>query len=355
MVETLSRLMKKVANKNPADSIIRRYRRRSWHSTKLIIPTGRTRRFRPFKLKASLPNVNIGDNQERDKLPVGNNLRENSRLIRDDEYQTQHLMDNASHVVSFSELNTDRMEIGCSESLKNNTHVQSISQNSSELKGFLDDAPGVEAAFQVESPGWTPLSSNYVRRSQSGKLPEISPQKSTSATCAVDSGALSFLLAKEVKPWETYSTNFKDASGLSLSTCNFNGDANSYSQINRGSSVRISKAFKNCETKTFRAHISLQRSNSFSSFPVNPSPVKINQKCEDGFEKLYKKLCTKELQKPLTFTKTSLSPRKYENKERLIKSYFSNSSYQKCDNAFEKIYEKLCTEGFPKLRTYQRA
>ncbi|XP_039376064.1 Holliday junction recognition protein isoform X1 [Mauremys reevesii] len=347
MVETLSKLMNKHSQKKAADSIIRHYKHRGWppRKSKLNVTIERIRRFRTSKLTPMLPNTNSNDH----KLPVGNNLNESNQLLHNGKCQTQCVTNGESGVVSYPHVNTSEMEIDWPGNLEDNSYIQRIDENISESV-FPNVTARTEETFLTEGPPQTTVSLHDLKGSPNGKLPEVLPLGCSSVTCTTAP-----CLVKESKNSKIDNTAFDGTSGFHLSTCNLNGDANTFPPLNSYSLVRTSNAsIRNPEIKTFRGGISLQRSHSFSSLPVNQSPVKTCQKSEDEFEKLYQKLCPKELQKPLKIRKPPSNPKE---KERLIKSYFCNSvkSHKNYDSAFDEVYQRLCSEGFPKLPTFLRA
>nr|XP_048726574.1 Holliday junction recognition protein isoform X2 [Caretta caretta] len=347
MVETLSKLMNKHSQKKAADSIIRHYKYRGWppRKSKLNVTIERIRRFRTSKLKPMLPNTNSNDH----KLPVRNNLNESNQLLQDGKCPTQCVTNGESGVVSYPHVNTTEMEIDWPQNLEDNSYIQRIDQNISDSV-FPNVTARTEETFLTEGPSQTTMTLHDSKGSPNGKLPEVLSLGCSSVTCTT-----SPCLVKESKNGKIDNIVFDGTSGFHLSTCNLNGDANTFPPLNSYSLVRTSNALiRNPEIKTFRGGVSLQRSHSFSSLPVNQSPVKTRQKCEEEFEKLYQKLCPKELQKPLKIRKPPSNPKE---KERLIKSYFCNSvkSHKKYDSAFDEVYQRLCSEGFPKLPTFLRA
>ncbi|XP_067402491.1 Holliday junction recognition protein isoform X2 [Emydura macquarii macquarii] len=346
MVETLCKLLNKHAQRNVADSIIRHYKHRLWHrrKSKPNVTIERIRRFRSSKLKPMLPDTNSNDHH----LPTGNNLNEGNKLLHDGKCETQCVTNDESGVVFYTHANTGEMEIDWCENLGDNSYTQRIDQNISEAV-FPNATARTEETFLIESPSQTTVSLHGSEGSPNGKLLEVPSLGYSSVTCTTS------CLVKEGKNVKIDHTTFDGTSGFDLSTCHLNGVANTFPPLNNSSLMRTSNALiRNPEIKTCRGDFSLQRSHSFSSLPVNQSPVKTRQKCEDEFEKLYQKLCPKELQKPHKFTRPPSNPKE---KERLIKSYFCNSmkSHKKYDSAFDKVYQRLCSERLPKLPTFLRA
>ncbi|XP_074847080.1 Holliday junction recognition protein [Carettochelys insculpta] len=347
MVETLSRLIKKHSQRKAADSIIKHYKHRGWPSrkSKLNITLERIRRFRTSKLKPLLPITNSNDH----KMTVEYNLNQSNQFLHDGKCQMQCVTNEESGVVSCPHVSMGGIEIDCSGNLEDNSHIRRTDQSIVESV-FPNATAGTEETFLIEGSSQTTVSLHDSKGSPNGKLPEVlSLGCFPSITCKT-----SPLLVKESKHGKIDKTPSNGTSEFHLSTCNLNSDANAIPPLTNYSLVRSSNAsIRNPEIKSFRGRVSLQRSHSFSSLTVNQSPVKTRQKCEDEFEKLYQKLCPKELQKPLKFTQ----PPSYPKEKGLIKTYFFNSvkSCKNYDSAFNKVYQRLCSEGFPKLPTFLRA
>ncbi|XP_054241230.1 LOW QUALITY PROTEIN: uncharacterized protein LOC128970147 [Indicator indicator] len=85
--------------------------------------------------------------------------------------------------------------------------------------------------------------------------------------------------------------------------------------------------------------ISFQCRNSFSSLSMKQRPSETAQKYEDAFEKLYHELSSKEIPKPLMFTRPHSNSQNPEEKGRLVKSNFgvSMKSESEFDRAFDRI------------------
>uniref|UniRef100_K7GFH2 Uncharacterized protein n=1 Tax=Pelodiscus sinensis TaxID=13735 RepID=K7GFH2_PELSI len=315
MVEILSKLMNKHSRRKAAESIIRHYKYREWlpKKSKLNITLDRIKRFRTSKLKPILPETHSNDH----KLPVGKNLNESNQLIYDSKCQAQHVTNDESGVVSCPRVSTSEMEIDWPRNLEGNSYIQRIDQNISKSV-FPNATVRTEETFLTEGPSQTTVLLHDSNGSPNRKLPEVlSLECFSSVSCTT-----SPFPTKEIRNKKIDNKDFSGMSGFPLSTYNVNGDANTIPPLNYSLVKTSSTLIRNPEVKTFRGGVSLQRSHSFSSLPINQSPVKTRQKCEDEFEKLYQKLCPKELQKPLTFTKPLSNPKE---KERLIKSYFFNS------------------------------
>ncbi|XP_059576523.1 uncharacterized protein LOC102559585 isoform X3 [Alligator mississippiensis] len=357
MVENLSKLINRQTQRKIADYIIRNYKRRGWHPKKprLNVTMVKTKRLRPAKVKRFLLNTHDGGNdQEKQKLIPGTKVNENN-------YDTCLTRDE-SDVLSCLPFNTEEMEIDCiidcSGSFANNSYTERTDQNILKSTIFPNAVIRTDETLLVESPSQATLSLNHSQGSPTEKLPEISSQKYPSVTCTGGLGSVSLCLMKDGENSKIDCVTFDSTSERNSPTRNFNVDANTFLSLNNYSLARTSDVFhRQPEIKPIEGGVLLQRSHSFSSLPVNRSPSKAQQKYETAFEKVYQKLCSKELQKPHIFPKTPSNLRRFEEKESLFKINFSESEkcHKQYEHAFDKIYQKLHTEGLPKLPTFLRA
>ncbi|XP_062830938.1 Holliday junction recognition protein isoform X1 [Anolis carolinensis] len=332
MVKTLSRLWQKAS----FFPLTRSNKYGYWHAKKGKLNTSkeRIRNIRRLKLKSSFT---VTDEEHKKHQLSMRNVRSNSPLD-DYKHQTEFSENNATREVSSVCCDTNSMEIDSSGFVEGHTYAEDVGQNDMETPIFSRNISS-EETFLVRSPKCTSLSLDSVELSH--------PFEVSCAIDSSDSGGV-FNLTIEDKPAEMNTIAFKSASNLSLS---FNDTANSSLQNNNISSVKTSNTLLgNHETKTFNKAISLQRSYSLSSLPVNRS-----QKFEDAFEKMYKELCSPILQKSLTFSNRCTSPGK---SAKLCTSSFNGVSselHQKCNDTFDSIYQQLCSEVFPKSPTFLRA
>ncbi|XP_061484090.1 Holliday junction recognition protein isoform X2 [Rhineura floridana] len=338
MVKALSRLLHKVSRKTSSNSLNKRYRYGHCHpkKTKLNTSTDRVKKSIPLKLKSNL--MMTEDDLKRDKLSMGNNRR--TSPFYDGKHQMQCSVNNISRAVSSIHCNADRMEMD-SGILDDHSYTERVRLNDTETTIF-SRALSTEETFLDGSPSCIPSSSDFGRKGQT--FEQYSP-----TICTVDTGA-TFNLAADDKTGEMSTMTFKATSCLSLS---LNGGTSSYLHSNTSSPVKMSNMLLgNHEIKRFNKAISLQRSHSFSSLPVNCGSIKTHQTCEDAFEKMYKELCCPKLQKPYKFSTICTSPRKSSE---LCKSGFNSLSSNFHQNMIENIYQKLCSEGLPKIPTFLRA
>ncbi|KAH0624967.1 hypothetical protein JD844_032930 [Phrynosoma platyrhinos] len=335
MVKTLSRLLHKASS----SSLIKWNKYGYWHpkKTKLNASKERIRNFRSLNFKSSLTVTD--DNQKKHKLSM-TNMRSNSSFD-EGELQTECSVNNVTRVVSSLSCDMDNMEVDSSGIVENHSFDEKVGQNSMETTIF-HGIVSADETFLVRSPTCTPLSSDSVEDSHTF-------EESLSPMDPADSGAV-FNLTAEDKPGEMNTVASKAASCLSLS---LNSSTNSYLQNKLSAAKPSNTLLENHETKIFNKAILLQRSYSLSSLPVNRSPVKVRQKCEDAFEKMYKELCSPVMQK--SFSNMYTSPQK---STKLCTSSFNGVSsryHQKCNSTFDSIYQQLCSEGFPKSPTFLRA
>ncbi|XP_062983692.1 uncharacterized protein LOC134399549 [Elgaria multicarinata webbii] len=335
MVKALSILLHKVSRKAASSSLMKRYRYGYWHSKKTTLNTSteRIRKSRPLKLKSSL-RVTKGDGQ-RHKLPIANN--ESNHSFDDNKHQMKCSVNNISSIC----YNADIMDIDSSGIVEDHSYAEKVGQNGMETTIYPSDLPK-DKTFLVRSPSFIP--SDCVRKGKS--FEEYSP-----IICPVDLRTTFNLI--EDKTRETSNMTFKVTSCLSSS---LSSSANSYLQTSKFSPVKSSdRLLGNHEIKMFNRAILLPRSHSFSSFPVNRSPIKVQQKCEDAFEKMYKELCSPKLQKPFKFSNICTSPKKSAELHTSGFNGLSSKFDQAPNDKFERIYQKLCSEGFPKIPTVMRA
>ncbi|XP_060626640.2 Holliday junction recognition protein isoform X1 [Anolis sagrei] len=336
MVKTLSRLWHKASFSSLNRS--NKYEYRHLKKGKLNTSKEIIRNIRRLKLKSSFTITD--EEQKKHQLPM-RNMRSNSPFD-DCEHQTGFSEHYVTRVVS-SCCDTNSMEINSSGFVEEHTYAEDVGQNGTETP-ISPRTISPDETFLVRRPKCTPLSSDSVELSHSLEV-----------SCAVDSADSGgvFNLTIEDKPVEINTSAFKSASYLSLS---FNDTTNSNLQNNNPSPVKTSSTLLGKhENKRLNKAISLQRSYSLSSLPVNRSPRKAHQKCEDAFEKMYEELCSPILHKSLTFSNMRASPRKSAKLRTSSFNGVSSEPHQKCNNTFDSIYQQLCSGEFPKSPTFLRA
>ncbi|XP_054830077.1 Holliday junction recognition protein [Eublepharis macularius] len=320
MVKTLSRLMYKVSHKACSHSQIKRY----WHpkKTKFNTATERERKLRPLKHNSTLV---ISKDNEKCKLTVKNS---GSYIPLDySNNQTPHTLFTESSVTSAYH-STKEMKIDSSD-------VEGVGQNGIGPSMFPNSHSGGRK-IHLESPSWVPSSSDHVRKGQAFE--------EHYAICPVPGATFDMIDGDETT--ET-SMSLKDPSTL-------NSNINPFLQANKSSPVKSPcRLFRNHEIKMIPTAGSLQRSQSFSQFLVNCNRIKVQQKFEDAFEKMYKELCCPQLQKSFKFSNICTNPTKSGDK--VLKPDLSDWTKFHQKRKSGNMYQKSCSEGFPKIPTLLRA
>ncbi|XP_033002585.1 uncharacterized protein LOC117045547 [Lacerta agilis] len=340
MVKALSRLLHKASCKASSNSLIKRYRYGYWHpkKTKLNTSTDRARKSRQLKQKSSL--TMREDDSKGYQLSMANNGQISP--LYDANCEMPCSMNKVTKVVSSIDCNPDSVEMDASGIVEDHSYTENVGLNGMETTIFPRDL-STEETFLVRTASCIPSLSNFRRKAQTFE--------EYSSISTVDTGT-TFNLAGDYKTDMSIST-FNTTSCLSLS---LNRGISSVLQNNKSSPVKTSNRLHgNHEIKTFNKAVSLQRSHSFSSLPVNRSPVKTQQKCDDAFQKMYKELCCSEMRKPFKCSTICTSPRKSPELCKFGFKSLSSNFNQKRKNMIESIYQKLCSEGLPKIPTFMRA
>ncbi|XP_053242270.1 Holliday junction recognition protein isoform X4 [Podarcis raffonei] len=340
MVKALSRLLHKASREASSNSLIKRYRYGYWHpkKTKLNTSTERVRKSRQLKQKSSL--TIREDDSKGYPLSMANNGQISPSY--DGNHEMQFSMNKATKVVSSMDCNTDSVEMDASGIVEDHSYTENVGLNGVETTIFPRDL-STEETLLVRTASYIPSLSNFGRKAQTFE--------EYSSICTVDTGT-TFNLAGDYKT-EMSTRTFNATSCLSLA---LNRGISCVLQNNKSSPVKTSNRLPgNHEIKTFNKAVSLQRSHSFSSLPVNRSPIKTHQKCDDAFQKMYKELCCSKMRKPFKCSTICTSPRKSPELCKFGFKSLSSNFNQKRKNMIESIYQKLCSEGLPKIPTFMRA
>ncbi|XP_070606209.1 Holliday junction recognition protein isoform X2 [Erythrolamprus reginae] len=329
MVKTFTRLL----DESFSNSLIKQYKHGYCHSrqTKYYTNREKTRKSRVLKLTPGF----ISENTEKKKLSIGSNgdkspFYNSNRPIQysaKDIYRTEPTVSQ----------NSNRMAIDCSGIVKDYSYSERTGESVKEETRTLC----ADKTFLVENTTCFPLSSDSVKKNQSF-------ENCSRTFCIVDLDT-TFNPKTESATNKLSTKEFKTTSSLSLP---LNGSTNSTLQRSK-SPVRTPNGLKNHKTST--ATVSLPRSHSFSSFHVNRSPVSYKQKYEDAFEKLYKELCSPNMQKPFKFSNIYTSPRNSTDIHTSGLDNLSSNFHKKTNSTIEDMHQKLCSEGFPKFPTFLRA
>ncbi|XP_010167730.2 uncharacterized protein LOC104526075, partial [Antrostomus carolinensis] len=347
MVEILTRLMTKQCRRKEIKYIFRHLRHKRWRSRRprLNVTVDKIRGFRPFKLKQALPSICSSRSEDIQNQTFGNENRD----LCDDKCPINTL----SGLVPSSYIN--RNDIKMDSSLENHL-VSGRDQKVSKQIAFPNVMARMGETFLVEDELQTTVSPKHSKCKESEKL----AYKCSSEYCFITSTASSASTAlHSVKENKTQKIYFPcgDASELCPSTCSSYGNSNTFIPVTNFSLARASNTLLINPEKIISERLSFQRKHLFSSLPMKQSPSKMTQKYEDAFEKLYNKLCPKEIPKPLALRAHLSNSRNLEEKGRLVKSNISDSagSNTQYDREFDRIYEQLCSEAVPKLPGFQRA
>ncbi|XP_021256623.1 Holliday junction recognition protein [Numida meleagris] len=351
MVEVLTKLITREARKKTFKYMFGYCRHKRWHARrpKLSITAEKIRRFRPLKLKKELPSI-CSSSKDIQNQTFRNNVYENSGPCDD-----LCSINNASGLVPFSYSDTSEMEMDCSDSSLGHHLVFGEDQKVSEQTAIPNALAKMGETFLVEDQLQTTVSLNSSKYNKSGNLTYKHSLESPFRTSSAPSGSVVLHMVKESKIQKNDFPS-DDTSGFCSSTCSVGSDSNTFTPI-KNYYLASGTSLMNPDIKISERQNSFQRRHSFSSLSVKQSPSKTPQKYEDAFEKLYYKLCSKGIQKPLMLTKPLSNSQKLEEKGGIMKNTFSDSrrSNIQYNTAFEKIYQQLSSEMVPKLPGFQRA
>ncbi|XP_013916509.1 PREDICTED: uncharacterized protein LOC106544688 [Thamnophis sirtalis] len=330
MVKTFTRLL----DKSFSNSLIKQYKYGCCHSKKAKFNTNKEkiRKSRVLKLTPGF----ITKNAEKKKLSMGSN-GDNSPFYNS-KRQMQCSENSIYRIEPTVSQNSNRMVVDCSGIIEDYSYRQRTRKSVTE-ETVCPRTLCANETFLVKNTTCSPLSSDSVKKNQSFG----------DTFCTVDLDTFNTKAESETEELSTMA--FKTTSSLSLSS---NGSTNSILQRNK-SPVKTSNGLKNHEIKTFTATVSLPRSHSFSSFHANQRPISYKQKYEDAFEKIYKELCSPKLQKTFKFSNIYSSPRNSADVHTSGLDTLSSNFHKKTKSTIEDMYQKLCSEGFPKFPTFLRA
>ncbi|XP_015282821.1 PREDICTED: Holliday junction recognition protein [Gekko japonicus] len=335
MVKTLSRLMHKMPHKASSRSQIKRYGFGYCHPKKTNVNTAteRVRKFKPLKHNRVLA---ITKENEKCKLPMENSA--SNRLLGHGNNQMHHTFISESSVTSPISRNADEMKMDSSDT-EDYSYVERVGRNGNGATIFPNNLSG-RKIFHLKSPSWIPSSSEHARKGQHFE--------EHSAVCPDDPGA-TFDLTEGDEPGITRIMSFKAPAYLNLP---LNRNTNPPLQANKSSPLKSPcRLFRNHEIKIFPTTGSLRRSQSFSQFLVNHSRIKVQQKSEDAFEKMYKELCCPQVQKS-----SDICTNPTQSGDKLLKPELSNwTRFHQKHNKSGIMYVRSRSEGFPKISTFLRA
>ncbi|XP_010176847.1 PREDICTED: uncharacterized protein LOC104536028 [Mesitornis unicolor] len=350
MVKVFTRLMTKQSRRTALKYIFGHLRHKRGHSKrpKLNVTVDKIRGFRPLKLKQA-PSICRSRSEEIQKQILGNENRE----LCDDECS----INNSTGLVPYSYIDTNEIKMDYSDSTLEHHLVSGKGQKVSEQTVFPSVTARMGETFIVEDELQTAVSLKNSKCKDSEKLSYKCSSEYHFIASTANSGSAALCLVKES---QSPKINFPcgGTSEPCSSTCSSYGNSNPFTPVTNCPPARASNTLHiNPETMISEREIFFQRKHSFSSLSVKQSPSKMHQKYEDAFEKLYHKLCSKEIQRPLTLTRPLSNLQNLEEEGRLVKSNLSNSAKfdTHYDREFDRIYEQLCSEPVPKLPGLRRA
>ncbi|XP_069724957.1 uncharacterized protein [Phaenicophaeus curvirostris] len=349
MVETLTRLMTKQSQRKALKSMFGHYRHKRWHPgrLKLNVTAGKIRGFRPLKLKKALPSICSGRSED-----IWNQtFRRESRGLCDG----NSAINNLSGQVPYSHIDTNEVKINYSDSTLEHHLISGRGQKVSKQSVFPNVMATTGETFLVEDKLQPAVSLKNSECKESEKLAYKCSSEYCFRISTASSGSAVLHLVKDSK---TQKTAFPcgDTSELCSSACSSYGNSKTLTPVRNCSPLRPSNTLLLTPEKIIsERRISFQGTRLFSSLSTKQSLSKMPQKYEDAFEKLYYKLCSKEIQMPLT--RPLSNSQNLEEKGKLVKMDLSDSTMfnTQYDRKFNKIYKQLVSEAVPKLPGIQRA
>ncbi|KAJ7404047.1 Holliday junction recognition protein [Pitangus sulphuratus] len=346
LLETFTKLMTKHSQRKVLKYILGCLRSKRRHSKrpKINVTVDKIRGFRPFKLKKGLHSICSSRSEDNQNPAFGNESRE---FCYDN-----CLINNSSALVPYTDANEFKMDY--SDSSLEHHVVSGKGQKVSIQTVFPDVTARMEDTFLAEDELQTTASSKSSECKESENLAYRCSSENSFVTPIAGSDSTVLHLVKESKK-----TDFSCATlDLCSSACSSYGNNNTSSPVTSYSSERAPNTLLiNPEKIISEGQISFQHKHSYSSSFMKQSPSKMPQKYEDAFEKLYYKVCSEEIQKPLVLRRPLSNSQNLEEKGRLVKSNRSDFVRPRTqyDREFDRIYEQLCSEPLPKLPGFQRA
>ncbi|KAM9565946.1 Holliday junction recognition protein isoform 1-T1 [Guaruba guarouba] len=351
MVKIFTRLMTKQIRRKELKYMFKCLRYKRWHSRrpKLNVTVDKIRGFKPLNLKQVQSNICSDSIEDIHRQTFGNENRE----VRDDECYNNNL----SGPVPYSNIDTNRIKADDSETSLEHHLVSVKGQKVSKQTRFPNVKARMGETFLVEDDLQTTVSLKNSKCEEGEKLAYKCSSEHHFITSTASSGSTALQLVKSSK---TQKIAFPDSNtlGLRSSTCSSYSNSNTFTPVTNCSLARASNTLLiNPEKLTSERPTSFQRKHWFSSLSAVQSTSNMPQKHEDTFEKLYYKLCSAAIQKPLTSTRPRSNSQNLEEKGRLVKSNLRNSvSFDThYDREFDRIYEQSCKETVPKLPGFRRA
>ncbi|XP_009946619.1 PREDICTED: LOW QUALITY PROTEIN: uncharacterized protein LOC104344234 [Leptosomus discolor] len=330
MVEILTRHMTKQSRRKELKYMFAHLRHKRWRPRrpKLSVTVDKIRGFRSLKLKQALPSICSSRSEDIQNQTFGNENRE----LCDDTCATNDL----SGLVPYSSIDINELRMDYSDSHLECHLVSGKGQKASKQTVFPDVMARMGETFLAEVELQTAVSPKNSKCKESEKLAYKCSSEYRFSTPTASSGSTALCLVKDSKTQKIYFP-YGDTSKLYSSTGSSYGNSNTFTPVTNCSLARPSNTLLiNLE------NIISERQNSFQhkhSLSIKQSPSKMPQKYEDAFETLYNKLCSKEIQKPLTLTRPLANSQNLEEKGRLVKRNLSDSvrSTVEYDREFDRI------------------
>ncbi|XP_071613659.1 Holliday junction recognition protein isoform X2 [Heliangelus exortis] len=330
------------------ESFLAHFKHRRSRCRKLNITVYKIRGFRPPKLKRTLLNISSGSKDTHNQAS-GNEHTEFCAA--------KCSVTNLPDLLPYSSTDESENNMDCSDLSLEHHLLSGEGQNVSKQTVFPNVMPRMGETFLVEDELQIPVSWENSKWKESKKLAYKSSSEchSKSSVASPDSTALHL-----VKENVAQNSDFHNGDALELCSfpCSSYGSSSIFTHVTNCSPAKApNPSLSVSEKKTSEYRISFQGKYPFPSLSVTLSPSKMPQKYEDAFEKLYYRLCSKESRRPLQLAKPLPISQNLEVEGRCLKSNLSGSVRfpVQCAREFDQIYEHVCAEAVPKLPGFQRA
>nr|XP_009939539.1 PREDICTED: LOW QUALITY PROTEIN: uncharacterized protein LOC104335501 [Opisthocomus hoazin] len=337
MVEILTRLMTKQSRRKELKYMARYLRHKRWHSRrpKLNVTVDKIRGFRPLKLKQALPSICSSRSEDIQNQTFVNENRE----FCDDKCSISNL----SGLVPYSYIDSNEIKMDYADASLEHHLLSGKGQKVSKQTVFPNVMARMGETFVVEDELQTTVSLENSKCKESENLAYKCSSEYHFITSTASSGSTALHLVKESKSQKT-DVPCGDASELCSSPCSSYGNSDTVIPVTNCSLARASHTLLISPER----HISFQHKHSFSSLSVKQSPSKMPQKYEDAFEKLYYRLCSKEIQKPLTLTRPLSNSQNLEEKGRLVVKS-SLSSPLRSNTLYDREFDRIMSSCVVRL------
>uniref|UniRef100_A0A8C8AYI7 Uncharacterized protein n=1 Tax=Otus sunia TaxID=257818 RepID=A0A8C8AYI7_9STRI len=317
MVGTLIRLMTKQSQRRDLKCMFGHLRHKRWcpKRPKLCVTIHKIRGFRPLKLKQLQSNIYSRRSENIQNQAFGN---ENTELSDD-----KCSINDFSGLVPYSDIDTNENKMDCCDSSLEHHLVSGKGQKVSKQTVFPNVMARMGKTLLVEDELQSTISLKNSKCKESEKLDCKCSLEYCSIISTGSSGSTALHRVKESK---TQKIDFPCGDTSELCSCTCSSYASNPTPVANSSLARASNPLLiNHEKIISERGISSQRKHSFSSLSMKQSPSKMPPKYKDAFEKVYDKLCSEEIQKPLILTRLLSNSQNLEEKGRLVKSNLIDS------------------------------